>query len=129
MCLNGILNTSIKGRFLKKPDYGVKFVFPSSSVEIGKEVVIEVKVVAPEDSEIDIPPDDELPSCFYNIKTTGKFSRPIELHLQHNVELRSQEESQQLAFIIAKGPPPYKFEFVSIHVNQTFKPYDNSGVV
>ena len=113
----------------EKPDYGVKFIIPPSSVEVGQEVTTEVKVLAPEESQITLPPDVELVSSFYKIEITGKFSRPIELHLQHNVEIRSPEESQQLAFVTAKGPPPYKFELVPIYVDQKFKPYDNSGVV
>ena len=113
----------------EKPDYGVKFVIPPSSVEVGREVITEVKVVVPEESQITLPHDVELVSCFYKIEITGKFSRPIELHLQHNVEIRSVEVSQQLAFITAKGPPPYKFELVPIDINQMFKPHDNSGVV
>ena len=113
----------------EKPEYGVKFVIPPSSVEIGHEVKTEVKVVAPEESDIILPPDVELVSCFYKIETTGKFSRPIELHLQHNIELRSQEESQQLAFVRAKGPPPYKFELLSTESEQVFRPYNNSGVL
>ena len=113
----------------EKPEYGVKFVIPPSSVEVGQEVKAEVKVVAPEESEIILPPDVELVSCFYKIKTTGKFTRPIEVHLQHNVELKSQEESQQLVFVRAKGPPPYMFELLPNDYDQVFTPYDNSGVV
>ena len=113
----------------EKPEYGVKFVIPPSSVEVGQEVKTEVKVVAPKESEINLPPDVELVSCFYKIKTTGKFTRPIEVHLQHNVELKSQEESQQLVFIRAKGPPPYMFELLPTDYDQVFTPYDNSGVV
>ena len=113
----------------EKSDYGVKFVIPPKSVEVGQEVTTEVKVVAPEESEIILPPDVELVSCFYKIEIAGKFSRPIELHLQHNVEIKSPEESQQLAFITAKGPPPHKFELVPMDIDQVFKPYDNSGVV
>ena len=113
----------------EKPEYGVKFVIPPSSVDVGQEVKTEVKVVAPKLSEIILPPDVELVSCFYNIETRGKFSRPIELHLQHNVQLRSQQESQQLAFVRAKGLPPYKFELLAIESNQVFRLYDNSGVV
>ena len=113
----------------EKPEYGVKFVIPPSSVQEGQEVKTEVKVAVPEDSEIILPPDVEVVSCFYKIETTGNFSRPIELHLQHNVELRSQEESQQLAFVRAKGPPPYKFELLPTESSQVFRPYDNSGVV
>ena len=113
----------------EKYDYGVKLVIPPSSVEEGHEVKTEVKLVAPEESDIIFPPDVELVSCFYNIETTEKFSRPIELHIQHNVEIRSQEESKQLAFIVANGPPPYEFELVPINVDQEFKPYDNCGIV
>ena len=114
----------------EKPEYGVKFVIPPSSVDVGQEVKTEVKVVAPEESEIILPPDvDELVSCFYKIETRGKFSRPVKLHLQHNVQLRSQQESQQLAFIRAKGLPPYKFELLATKPDQGFRPYDNSGVV
>ena len=113
----------------EKPDYGFKLVIPPSSVEVGQKVITEVKVVAPEESEIILAPDVELVSCFYNIETTEKLSKPIELHIQHNVELRSQEESQQLAFIRAKEPPPYKFEIVPVNIYQEFKPNDNSGVV
>ena len=113
----------------EKPEYGIKFVIPPSSVDVGQEVKTEVNIVAPDDSEIILPCDVELVSCFYKIKTTGKFSRPIQLHLQHNVELRSQEESQQLAFVRARGPPPYKFELLPTESSQVFRPYNNSGVV
>ena len=113
----------------EKQDYGVKFVIPPSSVEEGQEVKTEVKIVAPEESEIILPPNVELVSCFYQIKTTVKFIRPIRLYLQHNVELRSHKESKQLAFIRAKGPSPYKFELLPTEYDQTFSPYDNCGVV
>ena len=112
----------------EKREYGVMLVIPPSAVEKKKEVKTEVKVVTPEETDAILPPDVELVSCFYKIETTGKFSKPIELYLQHNVELTSQEECKQLAFIKAKGPPPYKFELVPTDV-QEFRPYDNSGVV
>ena len=113
----------------EKRDYGVMLVIPLSAVEKKKEVDAEVNVVAPVETDIILPPDVELVSCFYKIETTGKFLKPIELHLQHNVELTSQEECEQLAFIKAKGPPPYKFELVPIEIDQEFKPNDNFGVV
>ena len=74
------------------------------------------------ESDIILPPDVKLVSCFYQIKTTGKFSKPIKLHLQHNVQLRSQEESQQLTFIRDKGQPPYKFELSPTKYDQVFTP-------
>ena len=113
----------------EKPDYGVKFVIPPSSVEIGQGVTTDIKLVAPEESEIILPPDVELVSCLYKIETKGKFSKSIELHLQHSIEIRSQEESQQLAFITAEGPPPYKFELVPIDINREFKPNKISGFI
>ena len=113
----------------EKQDYGIKFVIPPSSVEVGQKVKMKVKVVAPEESEIILPPDIELVSCIYVIEITGKFCRSIELHLQHNVEITSEVESQELAFMKAKGPPPYKFELLPNDINQVFKPFYNFGVV
>ena len=113
-----------------KMGYGIKLVIPQSSVEKGKQVKAEVKVVAPTKADIEIPPDFEPVSCFYEIKTTGEFKQPIKLCLQHNVELTSQEDCKQLAFIRAKGPPPYKFEVVPFDTtNQKFKVNDNSGAI
>ena len=113
----------------EKRDHGVMLVIPSSAVEEKEEVKTEVKVVAPVETDIILPPDVEVVSCFYKIETTGNFSEPIKLYLQHNVELTSQEECEQLAFIKANGPPPYKFEIVPIEIDQEFKPYENSGFV
>ena len=112
----------------EKREYGVMLVIPPSAVEKKEEVVIEVNVVAPDETDIILPPDVEVVSCIYKIEITGKFLKPIELHIQHNVELTSQEECEHLAFIKAKGPPPYKFELLPTGV-QEFRPYDNSGIV
>ena len=77
----------------EKPEYGVKFVIPPSSVEEGQEVKIEVNIISPEVSEIILPPNVELVSCVYKIKKTGRFSRPIKLHLQAKVTRRKSKAS------------------------------------
>ena len=112
----------------EKRDHGVMLVIPPSAVEKKEEVKTEVKVVAPVETDIILPPDVEVVSCFYKIETTGKFSEPIKLYLQHNVELTSQEECEQLAFIKTEGPPPYKFQLLPTDAKD-FRPYENSGVV
>ena len=113
-----------------KIGYGIKLVIPQYSVQKGNVVKAEVKVVAPAKKDIELPLDVEPVSCFYEIKTTGEFRQPIKLCIQHNVELTSQEDCKQLAFIRAKGPPPYKFEVVPIHTtNQEFNVNDNSGTI
>ena len=115
----------------QKMGYGIKLVIPQSSVEKGKQVKAKVNVVAPAKVNIEyFPSDVELVSCFYEIKTTGKFKQPIELCLQHNVEVTSQEQCKQFAFIRAKGPPPYIFEVVPFNTTYPkFKVNDNSGIV
>ena len=114
----------------EKMGYGIKLVIPQYSVEKGKDVKAEVKVVAPAKAAIELPPNVEPVSCFYEIKTTQEFNQPIKLCIQHNVELTSPEDCKQLAFIRAKGPPPYKFEVVPFDtIIQEFKVNDNSGVV
>ena len=112
----------------EKRDLGFMLVIPPSAVAKKDVVETEVKVVAPVETDIILPPDVEVVSCFYEIKTTGKFSKPIEFYVQHNVEVISQEECEQLAFIKAKGPQPYKFELLPTE-GQEFRPYDNSGIV
>lgn len=113
----------------EKADYGFRLVIPPSSVEEGQVVNTKIKVVAPENSDFYLPPNFEPVSCFYRIETTGQFSNPIELHLQHNVKLLSQEDSRDLAFVAAKGSPPYKFELLSFDIYQLFKCNDNSGIL
>ena len=114
-------------QIFEKQDYGFMLVIPALAVPKKVKVEAKVNVIAPEEKDIILPPDVEVVSCFYKIETTGKFSKPIKLHLQHNVELTSQEECEQLAFIKAKGQPPYKFEFLS--TTQEFTPCNNSGVI
>ena len=66
-------------------------------------------------------------SCFYKIGTSGSFVKPIELHLQYNVDVTSSD-NRRLAFVTSSGSPPYKFEFSDVN-DQMFDPNDNSGVV
>ena len=114
----------------EKMGSGIKLVIPQSSVEKGKTVKVEVEVVSPAKADIGLPPDVEIVSCFYEIKTTGEFKQPIKLSIRHNVEVTSQEDCKQLAFIRAKGPPPYKFEFMpSDKTYQEFKVNDSVGIV
>ena len=63
------------------------------------------------------------------IETTEEFSEPVEVHLQHNVDLETIEECKQLTFITAEGSPPYKFYAFPIDTNQQFSPYNNTGVL
>ena len=98
--------------------YGIKLIVPQSSVEKDKQVKVEVKVVGPAKTDIELPPDVEPVSCFYEIKTTLEFKQPIKLCLQHNVKLTSQEDCKQLVFIRAKGPPPCKLEVLFL-IQQT----------
>lgn len=111
----------------EKLDYGVKFVIPPSSVQEGQSIDTEVQVVTPNDRDAELPSNVESVSCFYSFQTSTKFSKPVELHLQHNVELTSQDGSKRLAFIISKGPPPYRFEVSD--AKQHFNVHNNSGTI
>ena len=53
----------------EKPEYGIKIVISPSSVEVRQEVKTEVNIVALKESDIILPPDIELVSCFYQIKS------------------------------------------------------------
>ena len=111
----------------EKLDYGVKFVIPPSSVQEGQSIDTKVQVVTPHDCDAEFPSNVESVSCFYSFRTSTKFSKPVELHLQHNVELRSQDDSKRLAFITSKGPPPYQFKVSD--AEQHFNVHNNSGTI
>ena len=66
-------------------------------------------------------------SCFYKIEASGSFVKPIQLHLQHNVDVTSSD-NRRLAFVTSTGSPPYQFEFCDVD-DQMFDPNDNSGVL
>ena len=109
----------------EKPEYGVKLVIPSSSVQENRSIDTTVQIV--KSDVISLPPNVEPVSCFYKIGTSGSFVKPIKLHLQHNVDVTSSD-NRRLAFITSSGSPPYQFEFCDIN-DQMFDPNDNSGVV
>lgn len=114
----------------EKPDYGVKLVVPPSSVQDDSpsSVDTEVHVLSPDKSDIELPPNVELVSCLYSLQTSAQFVRPIQLYLQHNVDLKLQDDSRKLAFITTSGSAaPYKFQLSESE--QHFKPQDNSGTI
>ena len=111
----------------EKPEYGVKLVIPSSSVQESQSVNTTVQIVKSPDVMTSLPANVEPVSCFYKIEASGNFVKPIELHLQHNVDVTSSD-NRRLAFVTSSGSPPYQFEFCDIN-DQTFDPNDNSGVV
>ena len=113
----------------EKPEYGVKLVIPPSSVQENQSIDTTVQIVKSSDVHVmtSLPANVEPVSCFYKIEASGSFVKPIELHLQHNVDVTSSD-NRRLAFVTSSGSPPYQFEFCDIN-DQTFDPNDNSGVV
>ena len=111
----------------EKPEYGVKLVIPSSSVQENQSIDTTVQLVKSPDVMTSLPANVEPVSCFYKIEASGSFVKPIELHLQHNVAVTFCD-TRRLAFVTSSGTPPYQFEFCDIN-DQTFDPNDNSGVV
>ena len=110
----------------EKPEYGVKLVIPPSSVQENQSIDTTVQIVK-SDVLSSLPPNMEPISCFYKIEASGSFVKPIQLHLQHNVDVTSSDKTR-LAFVTSSGLPPYQFEFCDIN-DQTFDSNDNSGVV
>ena len=110
----------------EKPEYGVKLVIPPSSVQENQSIDITLQIAKSPD--VILPANLKPVSCFYKIEATGSFVKPIQLHLQHNVDVTSSD-NRRLAFVnIFSEWPPYQFEFCDIN-DQMFDPNDNSGVV
>ena len=111
----------------EKADYGVKLVIPPFSMQNNESVVITVQIVDSDSSDIELPQNVQLVSCLYEIKSSGIFRKPIELHLQHNVDIVSQNDSKRLIFVTSDGPPPYRFKISDDEQHFNFN--DNSGLI
>ena len=111
-------------QIFEKPKQGFMVIVPPSSVKKGQQVKIQVKHLAPEQSEVEIPENLVPLGLFYKLEMIGTFLKPIQLCLQHNVDVSSKSESDQLAYIKAKNS--YKFFLQS---DGKFTHDDNSGLV
>ena len=90
-------------------------------------IYTKVQIVDSKTSDIELPQDVQLVSSLYDVQCSGIFSKPVELHLQHNVDVMSQKHSERLVFIISDGPPPYRFKISTDE--QHFGINDNSGTI
>ena len=108
----------------EKPEYGVKLVIPSLSVQENQSIDTTIQIIK---SDVILPPNVEPVSCFYKIGTSRSFVKPVRLHIQHNVDVASADKTR-LAFVTSSGSPPYQMEFCDVN-DQTFDLNDNSGVV
>ena len=113
------------------PDYGIKLIIPPSAVPHDiQQITIAVQVIASD--PIVLPSNCHPISCFYWIKSTHKFLKPVEVHLEHHAELLSEEDSQELGFIVSpsteSSSPPYRFQF-SDGVNTIFPVGSSYGII
>ena len=74
-------------------------------------------------------PTNYLPiSCFFQIRCSQKFHKPVEVHLEHHAEFLSEDDCKELGFIICpKSSLPYEFQFAVVDKVITFK--ENYGVL
>ena len=113
------------------PDYGIKLIIPPSAVPHDiQEIKIAVQVIA--SGPFVLPSYCQLISCFYWIQSTHKFLKPVEVHLEHHAELLSEEDSQELGFIVSSSTesssPPYQFQF-SNEINSIFPVGSSYGII
>lgn len=112
---------------IEKPEYGVKLVIPALSVQENQSVDVTMQLIEPHLAVL--PPNVQPVSCFYKISTSESFINPIQLHLQHNVNLTScNDQCKRLAFVTSNGSPPYQLKFCDVN-DQLFNPSDKFGLV
>ena len=111
----------------EKADYGVKLVIPPYSVQDNQTIDTTVQIVDSNTSDIELPEGVQLVSCLYEVQSSGIFNKPIELHLQHNVDVMSQDDIKRLVFITSDGSAPYCFKISDDE--QHFGINDNSGLI
>ena len=119
-CLN-------KQQIFEKAEYGVKLVIPPFSIQDNQMIYTRVQIVDSKTSDIELPQHVQIVSSLYDVHCSGIFSKPVELHLQHHVNVMSQNDIKRLAFIICDGPPPYHFKISDDE--QYFGINDNFGLI
>ena len=112
-------------------DYGIKLIVPPLAVShVDQQIKIAVQVIA--SGPFVLPYNCQPIGCFYWIKSTHKFLKPVEVHLEHHAELLSEEDSQELVFIVSPNTefssPPYQFQF-SDEVNSIFPVGSSYGII
>ena len=113
------------------PDYGINLIIPPSAVPHDiQQIQIAVQVIA--SGPFVFPSHCDPISCFYWIQSTHKFLKPVDVHLEHHTELLSDEDSQELGFIVSpsteSSSPPYQFQF-SDGVNSIFPVGSSYGII
>ena len=113
------------------PDYGMKLIIPPSAVPHDiQQITIAVQVIA--SGPLVLPSNCHPISCFYWIQSTHNFLKPVEIHLEHHAELLTEEDSQELGFIVSPSnefsSPPYRFQFFD-GVNSIFPVGSCYGII
>ena len=113
------------------PDYGIKLIIPPSAVPHDiEQITIAVQVIA--SGPLVLPSNCHPISCFYWIQSTHKFLIQVEVHLEHHAKLLTEEDSQELGFIVSSSnessSPPYRFQFFD-GVNSIFPVGSSYGII
>ena len=112
----------------EKPEYGVKLVVPSHSIEGNQSIDTTISCIS--ESDVTLPPNVEPVSCFYEISTRGSLVliNPVKLYVQHSVDLTSSD-NKRLSFVTSSsGTSPYLMRLCDPD-DQMFDPNHNSGVI
>ena len=89
--------------------------FPQGTIPPSDTCEVVVKAIV--GGNFQFPDDTELVSAVYAVAFAKKILQPVEMEIQHCVNLTNQEQKKRLSFVStakqAKGwVLPYKFEFV-----------------
>ena len=106
---------------------GIKIVVPPLAAQKDTRVDIQLLSSCP----FILPTDCQPISCFYGIQCSHKFSKQVEVHLQHYAEL-SDDNSEDLDFIVSSSPIsslPYQFQFANKDNNASFAVGSKYGVI
>ena len=101
-------------------DHGLKIVAPSASLPRHSEIAI----VAVAEGRFKFPSGTQLVSGVYAIASSEKLNMPIELSIQHCVELQKPEQANLLSFMRAKCSQP-ELPYMFQHLDGGKFPFDS----
>ena len=123
-----MFSASDQEQTFKVPKDGIKIVVPPFAISEDTWIDVQLHSSCP----FILPTNCQPISCFFQIQTSDIFNKKFAVHLEHYAELLSEDDSEDLDFIISRNIellPPYQFEFASKANKPSFPVQSKRGII
>ena len=123
-----MFSASDQEQTFKVPKDGIKIVVPPFAISEDTWIDVQLHSSCP----FILPTNCQPISCFFQIQTSDIFNKKFAVHLEHYAELLSEDDSEELGFIISHNIellPPYQFKFANEANKPSFPVQSKRGII